>query len=105
MADKTLGLGKLMAKSKSIRRRRGSVDFNESRTSFGSDDAHDHSSLSRFAHHFTSHNHHHHSHAHPDAPTEITTDSDQKQPVAIHMKDDSEDTSLVSYDSEPDFDA
>lgn len=99
MADKTLGLGKLIAKSKSIRRsRRGSVDFNDGNSSIGSDDMHhvsrDHSSLSRFAHHFTAH-----SQAH-------TTDSDDSRSIVTHVpaadeKEAEESTSsLVSYDSD-----
>lgn len=105
MADKTLGLGKLIAKSKSIRRsRRGSVDFNDGNSSVGSDDAHstthERSSLSRFAHHF---------HSHPqsddtDAPRSQTAESDDSKSIVIHVptgsKEDDESNSLVSYDSE-----
>lgn len=108
MADnKTLGLGKLIAKSKSIRRsRRGSVDFNDGNSSIGSDDAHsisrDHSSsLSRFSNHFSLHSHSH-SQSHAEAPSI----DDENKSIVIHVptgskeKDDDEDTSLVSYDSE-----
>lgn len=112
MADKTLGLGKLIAKSKSIRRsRRGSVDFNDGNSSIGSDDGHstsrERSSLSRFAHHF-----HRHSQSDDDDdgddddddPTSQTAERDDNKSIVIHVptgsKEDDENTSLVSYDSE-----
>lgn len=107
MADKTRGLGKLMAKSRSMRRsRRGSVDVDvdvdvhDGAGSVGSDDGHaisrdSSSGLSRLSHHFRlSH-----------APSAASNASDDNRSVVIHVPagpkdDDEERTSLVSYDSD-----
>lgn len=117
MADNTLG--KLLAKSKSIRRsRKGSVGANSS-TSVGSDDTASIppglSSLSRLAHRVHSPSRSRsrsQSLSQPAAPSEphdlfkntVWTDSDNTQTTTIEIsgggKEDAESTSLISYDSE-----
>lgn len=112
MADRTLG--KLLAKSKSIRRnRKGSVGAN-SNLSVGSDDtasiSRGVSSLSRFTHHY-----HSQSQSQSTAQSEaheayeadqsaVWPDGEGAQSITIQVpaggKEDGDSTSLVSYDSE-----
>lgn len=106
MADRALG--KLLAKSKSIRRaRKGSVDGS---SSIASDDAHlSLSSLSqapstfgRFSQQFSSHFHSEGHEAHnPAADTAVDDTRFSSVIILAHEgKEEGESTSLVSYDSE-----
>lgn len=106
MADKTLG--KLLAKSKSLRRnRKGSVGANSS-VSVGSDDTasilRGVSSLSRFSGHSRSRSQSQstaQSEAHEAYQGAAWPDSDDAHSITIRVgKEDEESTSVVSYDSE-----